>query len=108
MNGLQLFMLVLVVPTMFFATIFGPLYLGMCGSLYFFYHLTDISSYVLKPNYVLALHQSLYQYYIKNSAVLTFNDFMVPVWGPILLGFLLSLFCTYRFIQFLKNAFATD
>lgn len=106
MNGLQLLMLVLVIPVVFFATIFGPLYLGMCGSIYFFYNLTDVFSYIAKPNYVIALHQNLYQYYIKNSALLTFNDFMIPVWGPIFLGALLSLFCTYRFIQFLKRAFA--
>jgi hypothetical protein len=105
MNPVLLILMVFIMPTVFFAVMFGPLYLGMCGSLYFFYHMQDIQAYLYRPNFVLGMQQSLYQYWVKNSAALSFTDFIIPVWGPVLLGLLLSIYMTKRFIDYLKNIF---
>ena len=105
MNPVLLLMMIIIMPVMFFSIMFGPLYLGMCGSLYFFYNMKDIQAYLYNPHYVIGMQQSLYQYWEKNSASLTLIDFIIPVWGPVLLGFLLSTYLTQRFINYLRNIF---
>jgi hypothetical protein len=103
MNSFQLVLFVFVLPATLFLVIVGPLYIGICGSLYFFYNMKDISSYIYRPQYVLGMQESLYKYWLANKASLTIADFIVPVYGPVLLGIIVSLFMVYRLIQFVRN-----
>lgn len=105
MNPALLIIIAITLPTLFFALLLGPIYLGMCGSVYFYYDMTDWKEYVYNPDYVIGIHQGLYQYWLAHKAQLGIMNFFVPAWGPVLVGICGALWLIYRFVKYLTNIF---
>jgi hypothetical protein len=105
MNPALMFIVAITLPTLFLALLIGPIYLGMCGSVYIYYDMKDWKEYIYNPDYVIGIHQGLYQYWEAHKSQLGIMDFIVPAWGPVALGVLGSCWLLYRFGKYLSNIF---
>lgn len=104
MHPFVIFMLALGLPALFFLLLIGPVYGGICAALYVYYGET-VQEYFYDPSYMIDLYGAVYAYWQQNAALLGFNAFVLPVFGPPLAGALLGLFWCYLFIRYVRNIF---
>lgn len=104
MHPFLIFILALGLPVMFFLLLLGPFYAGICAALYVYYG-EQIQEYFYDPAYMIDLYGAVYNYWQQNKALLGFTDFILPVFGPLLVGVLLGLFWCHLFIRYIKSIF---
>lgn len=105
MNPLIMIVLALFLPLFFFALLFGPFYLGMCSSLYFYYDMSNFSEYLFEMDYVMGIHQGFWEFLFDPESSVSFTGFILPVYLPVLIGTALSLYLTYKMVSYIRNIF---
>ena len=98
-------MIALILPTFFFVLMVGPVYIGLCASLYFFYKMDDFATYIYDPNYVLGVHEGLYDFGMEKGFFYDIEGFTIPVYGPVFAGIIVGLILSYIFISYIRNIF---
>ncbi len=104
MNPGMLTFLAVMLPVLLLLLLFGPIYAGMCAGLYFYYG-PESMPYFYNPLQVVEVYSTLYDYWQANKAALTFRDFLLPAFGPLLGGVMIGFFLLWWFIRYIRNIF---
>jgi len=109
MRPILLFPIAILTPFLLTVVLLLPLYAGVLGAAYIIYlpesgphplaaHLTDAF-------YIIDVYGKLFDYWMQNSATAGFVAYTLPVLGLPLLGILIALYATYRFVRSMLNIF---
>ncbi len=107
------FVMVLVavfVPLFLFALLVGPFYVGLCAAIYFYFNgvtIDDVMQYAFDIDYVMGIHEGFYNSLMEqmDAGAINWEAFVLPIYGPTILGALLSIYAIYKFISYLRNVF---
>ncbi len=100
----MMFLLALMLPVLFCMLLLGPAYAGVCVALYFYYG-EEMQDHFYDPAYMIDLYGVVYYYWEENHAMLNFADFVLPVFGPFVVGVLLGMYWCFLFVRYVKNIF---
>lgn len=102
MDPVLMFIIALSLPVIFAALLFGPIYGGVCVALYFVFG-DEAWTHIYEPFYMIDLYDRLYQYWLTYHEMLGWRDFMLPVFGPLVVGTLLGMYWCRLFVRYIKN-----
>ncbi len=105
MHPFVIVMIAFLLPVFFVALLLGPIYIGLSASLYFYYQVTDIEQYIYDPNYVLGVHEALYEFAVETGFSQPLMDFTIPVYAPVAAGIIFSLASIIFLIRYIRNIF---
>lgn len=110
MHPALMFFIALIVPAFLFVLLVGPFYVGLCAALYFYFNgvtVDDVMEYAFNIDYVTGIHEGFYNSLMEqvSEGTINWSEFVLPIYGPTILGALISLWGTYKFISYLRNVF---
>jgi hypothetical protein len=97
--------LALSLPAVMMVLLCGPIYAGAYGGLVLLYG-NEISTLALQVNYQLDTYEALWAYYLQHQTQVSFVDFLLPAFGPLVVGVLSGVVFFVMFIRYLKNVFS--
>ncbi|MBN66715.1 MAG: hypothetical protein CMM94_04005 [Rickettsiales bacterium] len=104
MHPLLLFLLALVIPTITVVLILAPTYIGILVATYLKYG-DKIMPYKYDMFRIIDVWVRLKDFYFANSDKLDFVDHALPIFGPPVVGVLLTIFLVYKFVTYVINIF---
>lgn len=104
MDPILMIIIALALPGFFCLLLFAPAYGGLCAAMYLFYG-AQVKPFFYDPLYMIELYDTVYNYWLVNRDLLSFMDFLLPVFGPFMVGSLLGLYWCLLFIKYVKNIF---
>lgn len=102
MDPVLMFIVALSLPLLFALLLLGPLYAGLCASLYMV-HGDKILPYLYDPPYMIDMFDLLYRHWRTYHEQLGWMDFVLPAFGPSVMGALLGLYWCSLFVRYIKN-----
>jgi len=110
MNPVIMVLIALFVPLFLFSFLVGPFYIGLCAAIYFYYNgvtFDDVMEYAFNIDYVTGIHDGFYNNLMEqfSAGTVDWTGYVLPIYGPTILGALLSIYFTYKFISYLRNVF---
>lgn len=104
MNPMLLFFLSLLIPTLLGAILVLPTYGAILLSLYLKYG-GAILEHQFQFFYVMESYGQLVTFWSNNIGSLGIIEFILPVFGPPLVGIVLTVFLAYKFVSYVVNLF---
>lgn len=104
MHPLLLFFLGITLPVIITLLLVTPLYLGVFAALYLQYS-DKAWQLFFEFGRTIDTYGKLYDYYNANAAAMTFTDHTLPIFGPPILGVLITIFLVYVFGRYVANIF---
>lgn len=111
MNPLLLFILALLIPTLLTLILITPVYVGLVTACYLIYEqrgekaVEVLMSHKYDMSYMMSAYSKLFDFWTANSAKLDFVDFTLPLFGPPLLGVIITGLLVWKFTAYVVNIF---
>ncbi|MBY0354942.1 MAG: hypothetical protein K2Q12_04340 [Rickettsiales bacterium] len=104
MSPWKMMAIAILLPLGMMILLIAPLYAGAYGGLMALYG-EDVSDSAIHPDYQLATYEALFQFWQTHSAQVGFFDFILPAFGPLLLGVVLGIAFFVMFLRYVRRVF---
>lgn len=104
--GLIVF-LAIFMPFIFALLLLGPVYAGGYAGIYFFYG-ADVAEAALYPDYLYETYAGLWQYWMQHKEAVSYIKFVLPAFGPLVLGFIGSFVIMGLFVKYIRGIFTVS
>lgn len=104
MNPLLMFLLAITLPLVITTILLAPTYLGMLAALYFKYG-NQVMPIAFDFSTAIDTYMKLFDYWWVHSDSLSFQEYALPIVGPLVIGVLITAFAMWKFAVYVTNIF---
>ncbi|MFO1243175.1 MAG: hypothetical protein U1E36_08300 [Rickettsiales bacterium] len=94
-------------PFFFILLLVGPVYGGAYAGVYLYYG-PEVAKDALYPDYLYQTYDALWNYWMDNSAQVSWIKFVIPAFGPLALGFIGSIVLMWLFVKYIRGIFTVS
>lgn len=104
MNPVLILLLALILPVVMMILLAGPVYAGGYAGLILLYG-EEVSKTALQLDFMIDTYEGLFTYWQANQASVGVVEFVLPAFGPIVVGAVSGIVFFVMFIRYLRNVF---
>lgn len=94
-------------PFFFIFLLVGPVYGGAYAGAYLYYG-QEVARDALYPDYLYQMYSALWDYWMQHFGAVSWLHFVLPAFGPLVLGFLSSIGLMWLFVKYIRGIFTVS